>query len=61
MLNKSDRGANHKENSMKALAQSLLVILIIGLPAGRALCQSAPTRVVTPTEYEPWSSFGAFP
>jgi len=39
---------------MKALTQSLLVILMIGLPAGRALSQSAPARVVIPTEYERW-------
>jgi hypothetical protein len=54
MLDKSDHGANHKESSMKALAQSLLVILIIGLPAGKALSQSAPAREVTPSEYERW-------
>ena len=43
-----------REDSMKALARSLLVILMIGLPAQKALSQSAPARVVTPTEYERW-------
>src|SRR5882762_4529101 len=39
---------------MKALTQSLLVILMIGLPAGKSLSQSVPAQVVTAAEYERW-------
>src|SRR5437667_9868901 len=39
---------------MRAFALSLLVMLIIGLPAGQLSSQTAPTRVVTESEYEGW-------
>jgi kynurenine formamidase len=48
------RHINQEEGSMRVLAHSLLVILMLGLPAGNALSQSAPAHVVTPAEYERW-------
>src|SRR6266704_2094003 len=47
-------GTNHEEGSMRAFAQSLLVLLIVGLAAGKLSSQTAPTRVVTAAEYESW-------
>jgi len=39
---------------MRAFAQSLLVLLIVGLAAGKLSSQTAPTHVVTAAEYESW-------
>src|SRR5207302_5426087 len=39
---------------MRAFPQSLFVMLIIGLPAGKLSSQPASTHVVTGTEYESW-------
>ncbi len=39
---------------MRAVARSLLVLLIVGLAAGKLWAQTAPTRVVTNAEYESW-------
>jgi len=39
---------------MKAFAQSLLVLLIVGLPQGKSWCQTASTHVVSDAEYERW-------
>src|SRR6266700_678275 len=47
-------GTNHEEGSMRAFAQSLLVLLIVGLAAGKLSSQTAPTHVVTAAEYESW-------
>jgi kynurenine formamidase len=45
---------NHEEDSMRAFARSLLVLLIVGLAAGTVSSQPAPTRVVTDAQYESW-------
>jgi len=39
---------------MRAFARSLLVLLIVGLAAGKLSSQTAPTHVVTAAEYESW-------
>src|SRR5712691_13248752 len=39
---------------MSTFARSLLVLLIVGLPAGKVSSQSASTHVVTGAEYERW-------
>ena len=39
---------------MRALARSLLVLLMVGLAAGTLSSQTAPTRVVTEAQYESW-------
>jgi hypothetical protein len=39
---------------MRALARSLLVLLMVGLAAGKLSSQTAPTRAVTAAEYESW-------
>src|ERR1700704_898982 len=39
---------------MRVLARSLLVLLVVGLPAGKLASQSASTHVVTGAEYERW-------
>jgi hypothetical protein len=39
---------------MRAFAQGLLVILMVGLPLGKLSSQTASTQVVTDAEYERW-------
>jgi kynurenine formamidase len=39
---------------MKALAQTLLVLSMVGLAAGTSLSQTASTHVVTDAQYESW-------
>src|SRR5215831_1656773 len=39
---------------MKALTQSLLVVLIVGLAGGKLSSQTASTHVVTDAEYQSW-------
>src|SRR5215510_12758971 len=44
---------------MRVLAHGLLLMLVIGLPNGKALSQTPPTtpaRVVTAAEYERWKA-----
>jgi kynurenine formamidase len=47
-------GTNHEEAAMRALARSLLAVLTVGMAAGTASSQPAPTRVVSEAQYESW-------